>query len=179
MAALRQKPLRPWAGDAAYIFVRKTMKKQGWHDSPDTLRVVSRFYPGGLAGAPFVHGWGNRPPQVYAYLTLQQRLVEFAIVRALGLSARQLQGLLLCEQVVVLAAGVCGGVVTGVLATRLFLPYLPITVDTMPPFVIVLPWLVVGRFILTVLAVSMVVLGLHGGALLRLRLGRVLRLGEG
>lgn len=116
---------------------------------------------------------------VYAYLTLQQRLVEFAIVRTLGLSARQLQGLLLCEQLVLLAAGVCGGVITGVLATRLFLPYLPITVDTMPPFVIVLPWLVVSKFVLTVLGVSLVVLGLHGGALLRLRLGRVLRLGEG
>jgi len=115
----------------------------------------------------------------YAYLSLQRRLSEFAIVRALGLSSGQLRWLLLFEQFFLLGAGILGGIVAGVLTTRLFLPYLPIASNTMPPFLIVMPWLAVGEFILATLIVFSLVLSVHVYMLLRLQLGRVLRLGEG
>lgn len=115
----------------------------------------------------------------YAYLSLQRRRAEFAIVRALGLSSGQLRWLVLCEQLFLVGAGVVGGIVTGLLTTELFLPYLPIAAHTLPPFLVVMPWGAVAAFIGAALAVFVLVLSLHVWMLLRLHLGHVLRLGEG
>ena len=114
----------------------------------------------------------------YAYLSLQRRLSEFAIVRALGLSSGQLRSLLLFEQFFLLGAGILGGICAGVLTTKLFLPYLPIATNTMPPFLVVMPWLAVSEFVLAVLVVFGLVLSADVYMLLRLQLGRVLRMGE-
>jgi putative ABC transport system permease protein len=114
----------------------------------------------------------------YAYLSLQRRLSEFAIVRALGLSSGQLRLLLLFEQFFVVGAGILGGIAAGVLTTKLFLPYLPFATNTVPPFLVVMPWVAVAEFIAAVLVVFLVVLSGHVYMLLRLQLGRVLRLGE-
>jgi putative ABC transport system permease protein len=114
----------------------------------------------------------------YAYLSLQRRLSEFAIVRALGLSSGQLRLLLLCEQFFVVGAGILGGIAAGVLTTKLFLPYMPFATNTVPPFLVVMPWVAVAEFIAAVLVVFLVVLSGHVYMLLRLQLGRVLRLGE-
>jgi putative ABC transport system permease protein len=115
----------------------------------------------------------------YAYLTLQQRLAEVAILRALGLSQGQVRSLLLFEQVFLVGAAILGGITAGLLTTRLFLPYLPIATNVVPPFVVVMPWLAVGAFVLAVLLVFVLVLSVHVSLLLRAQLGRVLRLGEG
>ena len=114
----------------------------------------------------------------YAYLSLQRRLSEFAIVRALGLSSGQLRLLLLFEQFFVVGAGILGGIAAGVLTTKLFLPYMPFATNTVPPFLVVMPWVAVAEFIAAVLMVFLVVLSGHVYMLLRLQLGRVLRLGE-
>ncbi len=115
----------------------------------------------------------------YAYLSLQRRRIEFAIVRALGLSSGQLRWLLLCEQFYLLGAGIAGGIVAGVLTTTLFLPYLPFATNTMPPFLVTTPWAAILEFIVVVLIVFLIVLSCYVYMLLRLQLGRVLRLGEG
>ncbi|HVA92407.1 MAG TPA: ABC transporter permease, partial [Chloroflexota bacterium] len=114
----------------------------------------------------------------YAYLTLQQRLAEVAILRALGLSPGQVRSLLLFEEVFLLGVAILGGIAAGLLTTRLFLPYLPIAASTVPPFVVVMPWIAVGGFVVAVLAVFVLVLSVHVSLLLRVRLGEVLRLGE-
>jgi putative ABC transport system permease protein len=115
----------------------------------------------------------------YAYLALQRRLGEFAIVRALGLSPAQLRWLILSEQFFLLGAGVGGGLVGGVLTSRLFLPYMPITSGIMPPFLVTIPWTAIEQFVAVILIVFAPILAAHAWALMRLRLGHVLRLGEG
>ena len=115
----------------------------------------------------------------YAYLTLQQRLSEVAILRALGLSHGQVRTLLLFEQVFLLATAIVGGIVAGLLTTRLFLPYMPIAANVVPPFLVVMPWFAVGVFVLAMLVTFVLVLSVHVTLLLRAQLGRVLRLGEG
>jgi len=115
----------------------------------------------------------------YASLSLQRRLPEFAIVRALGLSPGQLRGLLLCEHLFMLGAGMIGGLISGVLTSRLFLPYLPIASSIMPPFLIAIPWLAVEEFLAAVLIVFMLALGVYAWMLMRLQVSRALRLGEG
>ena len=116
---------------------------------------------------------------VYAYLSLQQRLSEVAIVRALGLSQGQVRSLVLFEQVFLLGAAILGGLIAGLSTTQLFLPYVPIATNMMPPFLVVMPWGAIGEFVLALLVVFVLALSLHVSLLLRLQLGRVLRLGEG
>jgi putative ABC transport system permease protein len=115
----------------------------------------------------------------YAYLTLQDRLVEVATLQALGFSGRQVRLLLLFEEVFLLATAMLGGIVAGLLTIRLFLPYLPIAANVVPPFIVVMPWAAVGEFILALTVVFIVVLSLHVSFMLRLQIGRVLRLGDG
>lgn len=114
----------------------------------------------------------------HAYLSLQQRLAEFAIVRALGLSAGGMRALLLYEQLFLLGAAMLGGIVAGVLTTQLFLPYLPIATYTMPPFLVVTPWSAIAAFALAMLGIFLLILGVYLTLVLRLQLGRVLRLGD-
>ena len=115
----------------------------------------------------------------YAYLTLQQRLSEVAILRALGLSAGQVRALLLFEQVFLLGAAIVGGITAGLLTTQLYLPYLPIATNVVPPFVVTMPWVATGEFVMAILVVFVLVISVHVSLLLRVQLGRVLRLGEG
>lgn len=116
---------------------------------------------------------------VYAYLSLQQRLSEVAIVRALGLSQGQVRSLVLFEQVFLLGAAILGGIIAGLSTTQLFLPYLPIATNVMPPFLVVMPWDAIAEFVLALFIVFLLALSMHVSLLLRLQLGRVLRLGEG
>jgi putative ABC transport system permease protein len=115
----------------------------------------------------------------YSYLALQQRLVEVAILRALGLSDGQVRSLLLFEEVFLLGAAILGGIVAGLLTTQLFLPYMPIATNAVPPFLVVMPWAAVGEFVVTVLVVFVLVLIVHVSLVLRTQLGGVLRLGDG
>ena len=115
----------------------------------------------------------------YAHLSMQQRLAEFAIVRALGLSSGGMRALLLYEHAFLLGAAMLGGIAAGVITTQLFLPYLPIATHTLPPFLVVTPWSAVAAFVLIMLGVFLLVLGIYSTLVLRMQLGRVLRLGDG
>jgi len=64
------------------------------------------------------------------------------------------------------------------LTTKLFLPYLPIAVNMMPPFLVAMPWSAVGEFVLVISIVFLLILSAHISVLLRLQFGRVLRLGD-
>ncbi len=86
---------------------------------------------------------------------------------------------MLFEQVFLLATAILGGIVAGLLTTHLFLPYMPIAANVVPPFLVVMPWSAVGAFVLAMLIAFVLVLSVHVTLLLRVQLGRVLRLGEG
>ena len=57
------------------------------------------------------------------------------------MSPGQVRSLLLFEQIFLLGAAILGGIVAGLLTTQLFLPYLPIATNVVPPFLVVMPWL--------------------------------------
>jgi hypothetical protein len=83
------------------------------------------------------------------------------------------------EQVFLLGTAILGGIVAGLLTTQLFLPYMPIAPNVVPPFRVVMPWLATGEFVLAVLIAFILVLSVHVTLLLRMQLGHVLRMGEG
>ena len=119
---------------------------------------------------------------IYSYLTAQQRRLEFAVLRTLGFSQRQVVGVVALEHLFVLAAGMGLGTVIGLVVGRLMMDFFSLDeagAEVLPPFDLIvsgfevaLVWVILG-------VVFVATLG--GVALLyaRLALHRALRVGEG
>jgi hypothetical protein len=80
---------------------------------------------------------------VGATVSAGERRGEFALLRALGLSVRQLSGQLSIESAFLLVVGLVGGTILGLVLAWLVLPYSTLSVDgsaVVPPPTIVVPW---------------------------------------
>ena len=77
---------------------------------------------------------------LYWFFNLSGRVVQFGVLRAMGLSRRQLTGMLLLEQVFTAGLSIVLGIVIGKVASILFLPFLQTTenvANPVPPFRVV------------------------------------------
>lgn len=166
---------RPYS---ATTVIRRTALAEDLASDPIWLGVVGVLALGSLAAIVFaVIGF-----VVSATVSTGERLGELALLRALGLSGRQLSAWLTLEQVFLLAVGLVGGSALGQLLAWLVLPYAtlsPSGASVVPAPVIVVPW----EIVLPVevgLATGLIAFVL---ALARQvpesRLTRVLRAGEG
>ncbi|MEP6681305.1 MAG: ABC transporter permease, partial [Chloroflexota bacterium] len=111
----------------------------------------------------------------------RERLSEFALLRALGLSPRQLSGFLSLENAFLLAVGVLCGIALGLVLAWLVLPFVTLSSDAAvvnPPLRIIVPWGVIG--LLVAIAAAAVVLSgvVLSGVVRRVGLGSTLRLGD-
>jgi hypothetical protein len=114
-------------------------------------------------------------------VSARQRRIEFALLRALGLSDRQLSGSLWLENASLVLVSLVAGTGLGLLIGWLVLPFITVTqrgAAPVPPVAIHVPW----DQILLLNAVSGVALALAvvvvGRVLRRLGMGSVLRMGE-
>lgn len=74
---------------------------------------------------------------IYWIISIQDRVLQFGILRAMGMSLAKVIGMLACEQVLVSGAAIVMGIVVGGIAGDLFIPLLQImysSVDQVPPF---------------------------------------------
>lgn len=74
---------------------------------------------------------------LYWFFNLSGRVVQFGVLRAMGLSRKQLTGMLLLEQLFTAGLAIGLGVLIGKVVSRLFLPFLQTTenvAETVPPF---------------------------------------------
>ena len=118
---------------------------------------------------------------VYAYLSARGRHLEFAVLRTLGFSWRQIVSLVCFEQIFVIGLGMGIGTLLGNRLSRIMLPFLQLTEKgqaVVPPFVLVTDWRTVGiaYVILTfafVATLSLVVIFFS-----RVALHRALRMGD-
>jgi ABC-type antimicrobial peptide transport system permease subunit len=118
---------------------------------------------------------------VSATVSARERLIEFALIRALGLSPRQLGMWLAVEQSVLVAASLAMGTLIGGLLTAAILPLISLTQDGAPavPDVIVLyPWDIILLLEIAVVIVLGVIVLVMSVLLRRIGLGSLLRLGE-
>ena len=116
---------------------------------------------------------------LYALLAFRMRLLQFGLLRAMGLARSNLSSAVLLEQVFLLLAGVAGGLFIGDWAAGLFLPFFQATAGvTQPPFIIAGPGPDLARMgaILAVL-LGLAIMGLLQG-LRGLRIGEAVKLGE-
>lgn len=118
---------------------------------------------------------------LFWFFNLTKRVLQFGILRAIGLSRKQLTGMLLLEQLFTAGLSIILGSVLGKLAGRLYLPFLQ-TVDSaklqVPPFRIVFEsrdtmqlYIIVGVMIFT--GATLLFMHIH-----RLRVHQAVKLGE-
>jgi putative ABC transport system permease protein len=115
---------------------------------------------------------------VYAYLSAQRRSGEFAVLRALGITPAQAGGILIAEQVLLMLLGTVAALVIGLLASSLFVPYLPLTDTPIPPLRLEIPWAAVWELVGIVALALLPTLGSLYWLMGHLQVSRVLRMGE-
>jgi ABC-type antimicrobial peptide transport system permease subunit len=113
------------------------------------------------------------------YLGGQSRTVEVSVLRAVGLSARQIFLMIGLEYLVVAGIGLAVGTIAGLRISETMLSFLNVTEDgnrVVPPFELVTSWGTVGvAFVATAIAFAIGVLAL-ALYFLHLPVSRVLRL---
>lgn len=80
---------------------------------------------------------------LYTFLSLRSRMLQFGVLRAIGLKVKQLMLMLTYEQVFTTGLAVVVGTVLGEQVSNLFLPMLRLSVDSqkdVPPFLVVVEW---------------------------------------
>jgi putative ABC transport system permease protein len=118
---------------------------------------------------------------LYWFFNLSGRVVQFGVLRAMGLSRRQLTGMLLLEQLFTAGLSIGLGILIGKITSLIFLPFLQTAenvADTVPPFRVVFDskdtnqlYAVVGFMMVT----GAVLLFLH---IRRLRVHQAVKMGE-
>jgi ABC-type antimicrobial peptide transport system permease subunit len=118
---------------------------------------------------------------VSAAVSARQRRTEFALLRALGLSGRQLSITLWLENGSLVLVSLLAGTGLGLLIAWLVLPFVTVTqraAAPVPPVLVQVPWdriLLLDGISAVALGIAVVVIG---WVLRRIGVGSVLRMGE-
>jgi len=118
---------------------------------------------------------------LYALFSFRRRFIEMGMLRAIGLSIQQMRSFLAGELAALILVGIGAGTIVGVLASRLFVPFLQIGSTAQaqyPPFQIQIAWLsifeIYGLFIILFVAALMVL----SAILIRMKIFQAIKLGE-
>jgi ABC-type lipoprotein release transport system permease subunit len=118
---------------------------------------------------------------VYSYLTAQQRGLEFAILRTLGLSRPQVFSVVLFEHLLIIVAGMGLGTIVGLRVGELMMDFLA-TDETgqtvLPPFVLQVSWAEVAAVWAILGTVFVITIAVVVALYLRLAVHRALRIGD-
>jgi hypothetical protein len=118
---------------------------------------------------------------VNAAVSARERLTEFALMRALGISSRQVFGLLGVEQAFLVVLGVLGGLLLGVVVAGLVVPHIVLTAQATtvePPVIMMIPWTPILILAGAVVALLGLIVAVLATSLRRGGLGATLRIGE-
>jgi ABC-type antimicrobial peptide transport system permease subunit len=114
---------------------------------------------------------------IHAALTIRSRRVEWAVLRAIGVSARQLTMLIAAEQGLVLLGGTLSGTLVGLMLATVTQPFVQIVTRSGSDTSFVFDWvgllmLVAGLVLAALLTVGILLLSVQRrGSLAALRLG--------
>ena len=143
---------------------------------PVALGVIGSLALGALAAVVFATiGF-----VVSATVSTRERLGEFALLQAIGLSHRQLSGWLSMENAFLLAMGLAAGTGLGLILAWVVLPFVTLTQEAtlaVPPVEVVIPWGIYGLLYLAAAGALVVTVVVIGNLLARVRVSGVLRSG--
>jgi putative ABC transport system permease protein len=118
---------------------------------------------------------------VYAVVSFQRRFIELGMLRAIGLSTRQMAAYLAGELAALILTGVTLGAGLGVWASTLFIPYFQVGSDKtalVPPFVVQVAWQQLGVILVIFGAMFVVAVAVLAVLLSRMRVFEAVKLGE-
>ncbi len=118
---------------------------------------------------------------IYSYLTAQKRTLEFAVLRTMGFSRRQIATVVGFEQVFVIGLGMLAGSLMGLRLGSLMIRYMGLTEtgdQVLPPMLLHVSWFTAGTALFVLAGVFVVTIGIVVLLYSRLALHRVLRIGE-
>lgn len=118
---------------------------------------------------------------LYALFSFRRRFIEMGMLRAIGLSIRQMVNLLAAELASLVLIGSGIGTVLGVLASRLFVPFLQMGASAQaqyPPFRIVIAWPSIFEIYILFAILFLAALGAMGALLVRMKIFQAVKLGE-
>ncbi len=118
---------------------------------------------------------------VYAVVSFQRRFIELGMLRAIGLSTRQMAAYLAGELAALILTGVALGSGLGVWASTLFIPYFQVGSDKtalVPPFVVQVAWQQLGVILIIFGAMFVVAVAVLAVLLTRMRVFEAVKLGE-
>jgi FtsX-like permease family len=165
---------RPFASRAVLTLAGR---ERALATDPVALGIIGALAIGFVAAAAFaIVGF-----VVSAAVSARERVTEFALLRALGLSPRQLSGWLTLENTVLAVVSLVAGTLLGLVIAWVVLPFVTVTAEARPPFPPVdveTPWsLIVGLELIALVALVATVVVL-AWLLRRVGLASVLRTGE-
>lgn len=118
---------------------------------------------------------------LYTFISLQGRLLQFGVLRAIGLSLKQLVGMLCLEQMWTVGIGLFAGTFIGQAISMIFVPFLQSSAafsESIPPFSIIISGVDIGtiyKMLIPVLVISLTILAF---ILARLQVHQAVKLGE-
>ncbi len=117
---------------------------------------------------------------LHALFALRQRILQFGLLRALGLSTTQITAVVVFEKLFLVLLAVVGGTLIGALTAALFVPLLQIGTSvhgSTPPFVVAPAWGQAVKIYLAFVVMVTVTLAIVIGQLRQLRIYEAIKLG--
>jgi hypothetical protein len=146
-------------------------------NDPVALGTIGALSLGFLAAAVFAAvGFA-----VSSVVSARERTTEFAVVRSLGLSSRQLTAWLVLENGVLVAVSLAGGTALGLLLAHFVLPTVSLTQTGASPFprpIVDIPWATVAWLEAAMLLALVLIIALEVRLLRRVDVAAALRAGE-
>ncbi|MEE8412995.1 MAG: FtsX-like permease family protein [Dehalococcoidales bacterium] len=118
---------------------------------------------------------------VYTYLSAQKRQLDFAILRTLGFSFRQIVGLVCFEQLFIIVTGMGIGTLLGERLSYIMIPFLQLTEGgerVLPPFILTINWQTIGTTYAIIGAAFFITIFLVILFFSRVAIHRTLRMGD-
>jgi putative ABC transport system permease protein len=118
---------------------------------------------------------------LYALFSFRRRFIEMGMLRAIGLSIRQMTSLLAAELAFLVLLGIGVGTTLGVFASRLFVPFLQIGTSAQsqyPPFQIEIAWLSIAEIYVLFALLFVAALTVLSALLVRMQIFQAIKLGE-
>jgi putative ABC transport system permease protein len=118
---------------------------------------------------------------LYALFSFRRRFIEMGMLRAIGLSVRQMLELLAAELAALILLGIGVGTALGIAASQLFVPFLKMGAATealYPPFQIQIAWTSIFEIYALLAALFLAGLGVLMALLVRMKIFQAIKLGE-
>lgn len=118
---------------------------------------------------------------LYALFSYRRRFIELGVLRAVGLSPRDMTRLIAWELGLLILSGLILGTTLGIGVSRIFVPYLQISSeaqDLVPPFLVEIAWGAVSQVYILFGLLFLVALGALVFIALRMKLFMAIKLGE-